>query len=64
MKFIALAIVTILGLAGCAAQSPTSLGSMETDYAQMQAISNAARAQGVQIIWFNPPLKAVKAASN
>ena len=64
MKFIALATVTILGLAGCAAPTTTRLGSMETDYAQMQAISNAARAQGVQIIWFNPPLKAVKAASN
>jgi hypothetical protein len=64
MKLIALAIVTMLGLAGCAAQSPTRLGSMEPDYAQMQAISNAARAQGVQIIWFHPPLKAVKPASN
>ena len=62
MKLIALAIVTIVGLAGCAAtQTPASF-SMETDFAKIQAVNNAARGMGVQVVWVNAPQKLVKVA--
>ena len=59
MKLGVLAIISIATLAGCATQAPTGY-STEPDFAKVQAINNAARSQGVQVVWINMPLKVVK----
>jgi hypothetical protein len=60
MKLIALAIVTITDLAGCAMPSAGSYTAQD-DLAKMQAINNAAKGQGVQVLWINAPQKSVRA---
>ena len=59
MKLIALAIFTIAGLSGCATQAPGTY-TMQDDLAKMQALNNAAKGQGVRVIWINAPQKSVR----
>ena len=47
------------GLAGCGTLAPTGAAPADDiDYARVNAINNAARAQGVQVYWFHFPQKA------
>lgn len=60
-------VVAIAGLSACAsmgerslAASPTSSSSSATiivDYARMDKIEQAARVRGVDVQWYNPPMK-------
>jgi len=46
------------GLAGCGTLAPTGAApGDDVDYARVNAINNAARAQGVQVYWLNLPQK-------
>ena len=46
------------GLAGCGTLAPTGAAPADdVDYAKVNAINNAARAQGVQVYWLNLPQK-------
>jgi hypothetical protein len=67
MKLVALTVLAASGLVGCAAlPAPQymSAAGMEPDFAKINAINSVARAQGVVIVWINPPLKAAKAAGS
>jgi len=59
MKLIALAFVAIAGLSGCATP-PAGSYAMQDDLAKMQAVNNAAKSQGVQVLWIDAPQKAVR----
>ena len=63
MKLVALAIVTLAGLSGCAAPS-VGRYTMQDDLAKMQAINRAAQGQGVQVVWINAPQRSVRAAGS
>jgi hypothetical protein len=63
MKLIALAIVTAVGCSGCATLSAGGY-TKQDDLAKIQAVTNAARAQGVQIVWINVPQKVVRASGS
>ena len=62
MKLMTLAILRLASLAGCAATQPPASFTMETDFAKIQAVNNAARGMGVQVVWVNAPQKLVKVA--
>lgn len=44
-------------LAACGTVATTSVVADDIDYARVNAVNNAARAQGVQVHWFNYPQK-------
>jgi len=44
-------------LAACSTVATTSAVTDDVDYARVNAINNAARAQGAQVHWFNYPQK-------
>ena len=59
MKRVALSLLCLTGLVGCATSStPTSV----VDEARMAAIERAATRSGVKIIWVNVPRKDVPAS--
>ena len=64
MKLFALAIVTAIGCSGCATTQTGSEYTRQDDLAKIQAVTNAARVQGVQIVWINVPQKVVRASGS
>ena len=64
MKLTSLTILcAAAGLSGCGTLGPTNSASADDiDHAKVNAINNAARAQGVQVHWFHLPQK-VKTSS-
>ena len=61
--FVALAIVTVVGCSGCATQTAGQY-TRQDDLAKMQAVNNAAKGQGVQVVWINAPQKLVRASGS
>ncbi len=67
MKLTSLAVLCVLGaagLAGCGTVTPAQSAAVDDiDHAQVNAINNAARASGVQVLWVNYPQKTKAAAA-
>lgn len=56
MKLTSLTLLSAASaLAACGTVATTSAGADDIDYARVNAVNNAARAQGVQVHWINFP---------
>lgn len=64
-------VVASSALAGCAgmAQSPNYRSTLEpsryeVDAKRMATVNTQARANGIRVVWVNPPIKRLKSADN
>jgi hypothetical protein len=59
MNRIALSLLVLVGLGGCAAFPATQAVTYEIDYERTALIERAAAQNGVRVYWINAPQKAV-----